>query len=83
MQADTVESMTEQYRSKLEDGESVALEMVHEPHSELFVDWTPYIGSSLDAPADTSFDNAVFQELSAHGSCSRWLRAASSGDEDS
>ena len=43
----------------------MALEMVHEPHAELFVDWTPYIGSSLDAPADTSFDNLAFQELSA------------------
>ena len=63
--AETVDSMTEQYRSRLEGGESVALEMVHEPHSELFVDWTPYLGSSLDAPADTSFDNAAFQELSA------------------
>jgi 2-oxoglutarate dehydrogenase E1 component len=65
MQADAVEAMTERYRTRLEDGESVALDLVHEPDSKLFVDWNPYLGSSLDTPADTTFDSAAFQELSS------------------
>ena len=65
VQTDAIDAMTERYRSRLESGESVALDLVHEPDTKLFVDWAPYLGSSLDAPADTRFDNAAFQELSA------------------
>jgi 2-oxoglutarate dehydrogenase E1 component len=36
---------------------------VHEPDTKSFVDWTPYLNNGTDAPADTSFDNATFQEL--------------------
>ena len=63
--AEAIEAMTERYRTRLESGESVALELVHEPDTKLFVDWTPYLDSSLDTPADTRFDSAAFQELSA------------------
>lgn len=63
VQAETVAAMTEQYRTTLEEGESVALELVHEPDTKLFVDWTPYLDNDTDAPADTSFDSTTFQEL--------------------
>lgn len=65
VQADEVEVMTERYRSTLEAGESVALDLVHEPDTKLFVDWTPYLQNDLNASADTTFDNATFQDLSA------------------
>ena len=65
VQAEAIEAMTERYRTRLESGEYAALELVHEPDTKLFVDWTPYLDSSLDTPADTRFDNAAFQELSA------------------
>ncbi len=60
-----VDVMTEQYRTTLEAGESVALDLVHEPDSALFVDWTPYLNNGADAPADTTFDRGVFQDLTA------------------
>ena len=60
-----VDVMTEQYRTTLEAGESVALDLVHEPDSRLFVDWTPYLNNGTDAPADTTFDRGVFQDLTA------------------
>ncbi len=60
-----VDVMTEQYRTTLEAGESVALDLVHEPDSRLFVDWTPYLNNGTDAPADTTFDRGVFQDLAA------------------
>jgi 2-oxoglutarate dehydrogenase E1 component len=63
VQTETVEAMTEQYRTTLEEGKSVALDLVHEPDTKLFVDWTSYLKNDTDAPADTSFDNATFQEL--------------------
>ena len=31
VQAEAIEAMTERYRTRLESGESVALELVHEP----------------------------------------------------
>lgn len=65
VQTEAIDAMTERYRTRLESGESVALDLVHEPDTKLFVDWAPYLGSSLDAPADTRFDNTAFQELSA------------------
>lgn len=60
---ETVDAMTEHYRTTLEEGKSVALDLVHEPDTKSFVDWTPYLNNGTDAPADTSFDNATFQEL--------------------
>ncbi|MEJ2133391.1 MAG: thiamine pyrophosphate-dependent enzyme, partial [Gammaproteobacteria bacterium] len=51
------------YRDALEAGQHVALSLVHEPDTALFVDWSPYIGHDWDDPADTRFDLKQLQEL--------------------
>ncbi|MEE8041448.1 MAG: 2-oxoglutarate dehydrogenase E1 component [Pseudomonadales bacterium] len=51
------------YRDALEGGHHVALSLVHEPDTALFVDWSPYIGHDWNAPADTRFDLKTLQEL--------------------
>ena len=50
-------------REQLESGGNVALSIVHEPDSQLFVDWAPYLGHSWQTPYDTTFDPGQFKEL--------------------
>ena len=61
----TTERMVEDYRAALEAGDHVALALVHEPDSSLFVDWRPYLGHDWDAPADTRVDLPSLRELAA------------------
>ncbi len=58
-----LEQMTDSYRETLEAGGSVALDLVQEPNSQLFVDWTPYLDSTWDVPADTTVPANRIQEL--------------------
>ena len=60
-----VDTLTDINRDKLERGESVALSIVQEPDTKLFVDWEPYLGHTWDAPADTTFNNQAFKDLAA------------------
>lgn len=60
-----VTEMADRYRDTIEAGESVALSLVQEPNSELFVDWNPYIGHDWDAPGDTRVAQADFQRVAA------------------
>ncbi len=53
----------EEYRKALDNGHHVAKSLVKEPNSELFVDWTPYLGHEWTARADTRFDLKSLQEL--------------------
>ncbi len=57
------DAMTDANREKLESGGNVALSIVHEPDSKLFVDWTPYLGHDWEFPSDTTFDQTRFREL--------------------
>ena len=57
--------MSDRYRDTIEAGESVALSLVQEPNTELFVDWNPYIGHDWDAPGDTRVAQADFQRVAA------------------
>ena len=57
------DDMAERNRDALERGDSVALSIVHEPDSRLFVDWTPYLGHDWRSPSDTSFPQARLKEL--------------------
>ena len=50
---DEVDGLSSLYRFALDRGERMALSLVHEPDSSLFVDWAPYIGQRLGQPADT------------------------------
>jgi 2-oxoglutarate dehydrogenase E1 component len=47
------ESAVDRYREALERGEHVALALVQQPDTALFVDWSPYLGHDWTSPADT------------------------------
>ncbi|MEM6709369.1 MAG: 2-oxoglutarate dehydrogenase E1 component, partial [Pseudomonadota bacterium] len=55
--------MAEDYRARLDDGQSVAQSIVQEPNSSLFVDWRPYLGHNWETPADTRVDRQKILEL--------------------
>lgn len=52
------------YREVLDNGGTAALSLVHEPNTELFVDWTPYLEGDLADEVDTGVDAAKFRSLS-------------------
>jgi 2-oxoglutarate dehydrogenase E1 component len=60
------DSMAEAYRDTLDKGDHVALSLVHEPDSKLFVNWGPYLGHEWTTPHDTRFDLKRLKELAAH-----------------
>ncbi len=47
------DAMMNEFRSRLDRGESVAPNLVTVPNQSLFVDWSPYLGHDPDVPADT------------------------------
>ena len=63
IEEERLKDMTDSYRSRIERGKGVALSLVHEPNSELFVDWRPYLGHDWDEPGDTRFDKKEFQTV--------------------
>ena len=60
------DALTEAYRDGLEAGRHVALSLVHEPDSKLFVDWAPYLGHDWETPADTRVSRSTIKELAQH-----------------
>lgn len=60
---DDVKSLVDAYRDDLDSGNHVANSLVQEPNSNLFVDWSPYLGHKWSGDADTSFDMKRMQEL--------------------
>ncbi len=58
--------LTERYRESLDRGEPLVSSLVMEPNSELFVDWTPYLGHAWTAHCDTRVPIAQLRELSEH-----------------
>ena len=56
--------LTERYRESLDRGEPLVSSLVMEPNSELFVDWTPYLGHAWTAHCDTSVPITQLRELS-------------------
>ncbi|MEM7098322.1 MAG: 2-oxoglutarate dehydrogenase E1 component [Pseudomonadota bacterium] len=63
IEASQAKQLADDNAQKLEDGESVALAIVHQPDEKLFVDWSPYLGHGWDHPTETKFDKASFREL--------------------
>jgi 2-oxoglutarate dehydrogenase E1 component len=47
------EAMVEEYRQALENGQHVVKSLVREPNRALHVDWTPYLGHSVQDDWDT------------------------------
>ena len=57
------EAVMGMYRYALDRGERMALALVNDPDSSLFVDWTPHLGHDWDAPADTRVPLARLRSL--------------------
>ncbi len=57
------DKMAADYRQMLDDGQHVAKSLVKQPNTELFVDWTPYLGHAWDVPGDTRLDAKVLKEV--------------------
>ena len=57
------DAMMNDFRARLDRGETVAPNMVSEPNLSLFVDWTPYLGHDWDVPADTGCDSEYLKEI--------------------
>jgi 2-oxoglutarate dehydrogenase E1 component len=62
LEADT---MAERYRQALESSHQVALGIVEQPDTRLFVDWSPYVGKDWTEPADTRLPRDQFLALAA------------------
>ncbi|AJE21264.1 2-oxoglutarate dehydrogenase E1 component [Azotobacter chroococcum] len=60
-----VQAKGDEYRTALDNSQHVLKSLVKEPNTELFVDWTPYLGHAWTARHDTSFDLKTLQELNA------------------
>jgi 2-oxoglutarate dehydrogenase E1 component len=58
------DEMVDGYRTSLDNGGHVALSLVQEPNSNLFVNWTPFLGHDWNAPADTSYPLESLRALS-------------------
>ena len=53
LSADDVQARIDEYRAALDNGQHVVKSLVKEPNTELFVDWTPYLGHAWTARHDT------------------------------
>jgi len=60
---DEADALAEQYRQTLEAGGQVALGIVEQPNTQLYVDWSPYLDKRWTEPADTRIPLAVVQDL--------------------
>jgi len=59
------QQLVDAYRDALDTGRHVALSLVSQPDSSLFVDWRPYLGHEWTSPCDTRFDLETFQKLAS------------------
>jgi 2-oxoglutarate dehydrogenase E1 component len=57
------DAMAEEYREALLSGKHVVKSLVTEPSTEMFVDWTPYIGHKWTDASDTSMELKHLQAL--------------------
>ena len=52
------------YRYALDSGDRMALSLVNEPDTSLFVNWLPYLNQAWDVAADTRVDATLLRDLS-------------------
>lgn len=57
------DDMVDEYRKVLEAGQHVVKALVREPNTNLFVDWTPYLGHAVIDEWDTGVALKTLQEL--------------------
>ncbi|GGY66664.1 2-oxoglutarate dehydrogenase subunit E1 [Marinobacter zhanjiangensis] len=60
---DDAKKMETEYRDALDNGEHVVKSLVKEPNTELYVDWTPYLGHEWTAKCKTSVSLKNIQRL--------------------
>ncbi|MFC4258937.1 2-oxoglutarate dehydrogenase E1 component [Marinobacter lacisalsi] len=60
---DDAKKMETDYRDALDNGEHVVKSLVKEPNTELYVDWTPYLGHEWTAKCKTSVTLKNIQRL--------------------
>lgn len=60
---EAVSTMMDEYRAALDNGQHVVKSLVKKPNSELFVDWSPYIGHEYEAYYDTGVDAKLIHDL--------------------
>ena len=58
-----IQQQANDYRNALEDGKHVVKSLVTKPNTEMFVDWSPFLGHDWDAEGDTTYDLKKMQEL--------------------
>lgn len=58
-----IQQQENDYRNALEDGKHVVKSLVTKPNTEMFVDWSPFLGHDWDAEGDTTYDLKKMQEL--------------------
>ena len=58
-----VEALVGLYRFALDTGDRMALSLVQEPDTSLFVDWQPYLGSRVQAAVETGVPLPRLREL--------------------
>ena len=56
-------ALEKEYRKLLENGEHTVKSLIHEPNTELFVDWKPYLGHAWSFDCETKVDYKLLQEL--------------------
>lgn len=65
LEQEQANSMANEYRDRLDKGDSVVQNLVNEPDTSLFVDWNPYLGHDWDTPADTGYDLKSLQDVAS------------------
>jgi 2-oxoglutarate dehydrogenase E1 component len=63
LSAEQDQALVEGYRNSLDRGEPLVSSLVTEPNTELFVDWTPYLGHDWTLACDTGMDMQALQAL--------------------
>jgi 2-oxoglutarate dehydrogenase E1 component len=61
--ADEYQSLVDGFRESLDRDEPLVSNLVTEPNTELFVDWSPYLGHDWDVAGDTRIDIHHLQHL--------------------
>jgi len=63
IQEQDAKKLFEEYRDKLDNGDHVVDALVKEPNTDLYVDWTPYLGHEWTARCKTSVPMKTLQAL--------------------
>jgi len=61
--ADAEQALFDAYRASLDEDEPLVSSLVLQPNTDLFVNWTPYLGHEWTLPCDTTMDLQQLQAL--------------------